>query len=108
MFGHLRDVKFRLKSFLERNILPTNHLAMFSWTPPQWLKHWRRIVMNLLGLISMICKLVLYYTATSLRHNLRDRILSKFMVPSTATTMQTPMAAMAVQSAMNLIEYSKN
>ena len=33
MFGHLRDVKFRLKSFLERNILPTNHLAMFSWTP---------------------------------------------------------------------------
>ena len=60
---------------------------------------------HVLTLIGNVCKSVLLYAATNLRHNLRGRILRTHMVPSTAVTMQTTLAAMTVQSSLNLDKY---
>ena len=58
--------------------------------------------------INQVCMSVLFYAATSMKHGIRDKILKHFMIPSTATTMQTTLAAMTVQSSLNQSKYQKN
>ncbi|CAE7250405.1 TY5A [Symbiodinium natans] len=50
---------------------------------------------------------VLYYSAATLRPNLKDRVLSIYMEPCSAVTMMTTQAAMAAMSALQLNRYLK-
>ena len=104
MFGHLLQFQFGLKSCQAQNTRPTVLRDMLR-SPPAWLRRWHHVMNRLRVFIDLVHKSVLMYAATSLRHSVRDSILRHFMLPSMATTMRSTMAALTVQSSLNLDKY---
>ncbi|CAE7823434.1 DNMT3A [Symbiodinium sp. CCMP2456] len=84
-----------------------NLLRMPREAPPQWLVRWRNLLQGLLGFVNSVQQMVLLYSVTSLRGNLKDLVLRNYGVPSTATSVLSTVGAIAAQTALTNQSYMK-
>ncbi|CAE7457471.1 unnamed protein product, partial [Symbiodinium necroappetens] len=79
--------------------------VVIAKAPPRWLVRWRAFLQRLLGFVNNVQQMVLLYSMTALKGNLKDRILRNYGVPSTATTVLSTVGALAAQTALTNQSY---